>query len=168
MAFSSRFMPLLPTLDRKESSGAHDIGLAPWTIVAYVSAAGYNTFSYQPSGGIVFSGVAPVSKSNAYSPSGGIIFSGSAALAKVKNYAPSGGIVFGGTAALAKTKAYQPSGGIVFGGAAATSGPGATVAPGRIVELLPRRCQSRVPARQCVASVTPRRCVVRVPLELAR
>lgn len=93
--------------------------------------------SWTGTGGIVFSGTAPVSKTKEFVPSGGLVFGGVAGLAKVKVFTPSGLVLFGGAAPYAKVKAYTPSGGIIFGGNAGTMGPEIPeVAPTRMVGFL--------------------------------
>ena len=76
------------------------------------------SYSYAPSGGLIFGGTAPVLKGKVYPVSGGITFGGAAPVLKGKVYPVSGGIVFGGAAPVLKGKVYPVSGGFVLGGAA--------------------------------------------------
>lgn len=85
------------------------------------------TYTYLPSGGLVFGGSAPISKEKSVTPSGVVVFSGSALVSRVKAFIASGGIVLSGSASILKEKVPTASGGVAFGGAASTAYvPGAT------------------------------------------
>lgn len=69
-----------------------------------------------PTGGLILSGSAGLSKTKIFSVSGGLVFTGTAVLLKIKVPSISGGLIFSGSAVLSKLKIFTSNGGLVFGG----------------------------------------------------
>lgn len=83
-----------------------------------------NTYTYSPTGGIVFGGSATASVTlvtYTVTGSGGIVFAGSATITRTYIGIVSGGITFGGTADAHRAITIIPTGGITFGGSASVT-----------------------------------------------
>jgi hypothetical protein len=93
------------------------VGLVTWT----GTLTGFSK-SYSPSGGIVFSGTAPIRAGRQITPTGGVVLSGTNAFIINHVEIPTGGIIFSGSAPIS----FIPAGGVAISTRLPLTGAGAT------------------------------------------
>jgi hypothetical protein len=116
------------TADAVSLATLQDWALDPWgpfrlwdeSRVTY-AAGGAQSYTYTPSGGITYSGIATTVRTETKPVSGGIALAGTSAQMRGREVTPTGGVSFSGTAAMFRGIVRSITGGLVFSGSAPVS-----------------------------------------------